>query len=81
MKFNYIAMREMNNSGDLDMLETNNLEEAKAWCNNIWNHLTDREKLTTTTLGVLESVNPDEQAYDHLDGDFVYIIKAEGNSY
>ena len=45
----------------------------------MWNHLTDAEKRKCPDFYVLESVNPDEEAENHLDGDYVkkYIFTQE----
>lgn len=47
------------------------LEKAKSDANNNWTHLSEYEK-TNRKVYALESVNPDEDAEDHYDGDIVY---------
>ena len=58
--------------------EYNTKEEAlerAAWK---WSYLTTWEKKHTDAFYVLESVNPDEDAENHFDGDYVKIYKLYG---
>lgn len=71
----YILMDEKN--GDLFYKEFETAEEAIKQADIEWNHLTDKEKENRKAFLVLESVNPDEEAPDHFDGNPIkdYIIK------
>lgn len=51
--------------------EFDSAEEAIIAAEYGWNHLTDKEKQKRESYFVLESVNPDEEAEDHLDGNIV----------
>lgn len=57
--------------GDLFTEEFDSVEEAITSAEYGWNHLTAKEKQTRESYIVLESVNPDEEAENHLDGDVV----------
>lgn len=50
-------------------------KKALAWAEYSWGMLTDREKKERTAFYVLESVNPDEDAEDHFDGDPIKVFK------
>lgn len=54
-------------NGDLFNEEFATVEEALERAEYVWNHLTSREK-NNRELYVLESVNPDEEAENHFDG-------------
>lgn len=69
----YIIMDE--NKGDLFTKEYNTAEEAVKQAEIDWNHLTDREKEKRTAFFVLESVNPDDEAMDHYDGNPIKVYK------
>ena len=62
-------------SGDEDNKEFNNKEEAIEYADYIWRLLTETEKKKCEAFYVLESVNPDEEAENHYDGDWVKIYK------
>ena len=57
--------------GDLFTEEFDSEEEAIVAAEYGWNHLTDKEKQKRESYFVLESVNPDVDAENHLDGDVV----------
>lgn len=57
-----------------DEYEYNDLESAKKKADSIFQHLTESEVKKRDGLYVLESVNPDENAEDHHDGDPVYTL-------
>lgn len=59
-----------NGTGDLFTSEYNTQEEAIKAAEYALAHLTDREK-EKTSLYVLESANPDEEAENHFDGNIV----------
>ena len=58
-------------SGDIFTEERETLQEAIKEADREWHYLTGREK-EQRTIYVLESVNPDEDAPDHFDGNIVY---------
>ena len=66
----YIVMDQIMN-GDLFAEEFNTAEEAITAAEYDWNHLTDKEKMHRESYFVLESINPDVDAENHLDGDIV----------
>ena len=70
----YIYMREDN--GDEVTKEFETQQEAISYGDLDWNkHLTDREREKAEFAYVIESKNPDEDADDHEDGDFVKVWK------
>jgi len=62
----YIVIEAINN-GDQFEKEFDDLTEARNYADDTWKHLTMTEKAETSVL-VLESANPDEDAPDHYDG-------------
>lgn len=66
---NYIIMDEKN--GDLFNKEFSTKEEALRRAEIEWGYLTDKEKKDRTAFYVLESVNPDEEAENHFDGNII----------
>lgn len=62
----YIIIDERN--GDQFMQEFNTAEEAIKQADIEWAHLTEKEKRDRTAFYILESVNPDEDAENHYDG-------------
>ena len=66
MKYIVIDQRK-DGVGDIFTEEFESLETAKERAVACWHHLTDREK-RKREIYVLESVNPDENALDHFDG-------------
>ena len=65
----YIVMDFKN--GDFFTDEFDNKEEALQEAEEQWNQLTECDQKRRTAFYVLESVNPDEEAPDHYDGDIV----------
>lgn len=59
------------NTGDIYTQEYSNKAEAIKQAVYDWEHLTPRER-AKRYICVIESVNPDETAIDHLDGDLIY---------
>ena len=57
------------NDGDLFTEEFATAEEAIESAEYGWEHLTDKERQTRESFFVLESINPDADAENHLDGD------------
>lgn len=57
--------------GDHFEEEYETLEEAIENAERQWGHLTDLDKKKRTVY-VLESINPDEEAQDHFDGDILW---------
>ena len=51
--------------------EYDNKEEAIREADKEWDRMTDEEKRHTVEFYVLESANPDEDAVNHFDGNFV----------
>ena len=66
----YIVMDQIKN-GDLFTEEFATAEEAITSAEYGWDHLTNKEKQMRESYIVLESVNPDEEAENHLDGDVI----------
>ena len=66
----YIIMDQIMN-GDLFTEEFNTAEEALEAGEAEWEHLSRVDKNGRTSFFVLESMNPDEDAENHLDGDIV----------
>lgn len=71
MKYVYV----IESRGDIFTREFENAESAVKFGEADWNHMTEREKKMCEYAHVLESVNPDEEAPDHFDGDFVKVWK------
>lgn len=63
----------VDNKGDIFTKEFATKEEAIAQGKIDWSHLTEKEQKNRKEFYVLESVNPDEEAINHLDGNPVYI--------
>lgn len=61
----------MNTNGDIYNDEYNTRAEAIARAEYRWSHLTEREKRKDDLI-VLDSVNPDEEAEDHFDGNPIW---------
>lgn len=57
--------------GDLFTEEFSTAEEAIVAAEYGWNHLTDNEKSEREEFFILKSINPDDDAENHLDGDIV----------
>lgn len=76
MKFIVIDDRKI----DMFTKEFDDLNEAIKECEYQWNHMTNSEKQNDcNSMFVIKSINPDEDAENHYDGDFVYVIKLNGN--
>lgn len=68
----YIVFDEMKNgTGDIFNTEHETKEEAIAAAQRQWEYLTFREQRQRNVY-VLESVNPDEDAIDHFDGNTIW---------
>ena len=74
MKYLSIYMK-----GDWFVDEFETAQEAIDCAAETFNHLTEREKEAAEGLYVLESVNPDEEADNHLDGDIIKDFLEEWN--
>lgn len=61
--------------GDFFPDEFNEKEKAIKAAEYAWDHLTENEQKKCSAFYVLESVNPDEEAMDHYDGDYILKIK------
>ena len=57
--------------GELFTEEFDSEEEAIVAAEYDWEHLADKEKMHRESFFVLESINPDEEAENHLDGNIV----------
>lgn len=57
--------------GDIFSTEMENASEAIKEAKRQWGYLTNRER-KNRTFYVLESVNPDEDAEDHFDGNVIW---------
>lgn len=68
----YVVMQERR-KGDTDIFteEFSSKEEAIKAAKNQWDYLTYREKKQNRVY-ILESVNPDEEAENHFDGNTIY---------
>ena len=62
-------------SGDFFTEEFNDKDEAINSAKYDWNHRTEYDKKCTEAFYVLESVNPDEDAGNHFDGDIIRTFK------
>lgn len=56
------------------ILETDDREEAIAAAKKMFNRLSEHDKKELAFLNVFESINPDPEADDHLDGDIIFEI-------
>lgn len=65
----YIIIDEKN--GDIYDTECATREEALKEAEKQWNQLSEFDKKKRTRFEVLESVNPDEEAENHFDGDII----------
>ena len=74
----YILMDETINNGDVFTQEFNDVTKAIETGNKEWAIMTAHDKNHTSAFYVLESVNPDENADDHFDGNYVKIWKHDG---
>ena len=72
----YIVIAERN--GDIFTSEFNDREVAIKQAVYQYYHLTARER-KAQSLYVLESVNPDEEAEDHLDGNIIWNMEEMSN--
>ena len=70
----YIIIDQIKN-GDLFTEEFETKNEAIEAAQASWNHLSPLDKSRRESFYVLESVNADEEAVDHLDGDTVVSFK------
>ena len=50
-------------------------DEAVAWAEYEWDRMTEHDKKDCAAYYVLESVNPDEDAEDHFDGNPIKTFK------
>lgn len=65
----YVILDERNN--DLFTSEFDTKEEATKEARKQFEYLTDSEKTKLVSFCVIESVNPDEEAPDHFDGNII----------
>ena len=70
----YIVIDERK-SGDFFTEEFDSKDEAINSAKYDWNHRAEHDKKRTERFYVLESVNPDEDADDHFDGNPVFTLK------
>lgn len=70
----YIVFDERKN-GQIFTEEFESKEEAIEFAEYDWDRRTSHDKKNTTGFYVLESVNPDEDAEDHFDGDVIRTFK------
>ena len=70
----YILIDQIKN-GDMFTEEYNDLEQARAAADRQFSSLSAHDKARRESFFVLKSVNPDEEAMDHFDGDPVYTLK------
>lgn len=62
----YLVIREQRNDAYVDEFETK--EEAIAFADEEWRSMCEQDKNSTSNFYVLESINPDEDADNHFDG-------------
>lgn len=69
----YVVIDELKNGycGDMFTNEFNTMKDAMKNADWEWKRLTTEEK-KKTTIYVLKSINPDEDADDHLDGNVIW---------
>lgn len=68
----YIMMQEKKKgASDIFTTEFDDRQEAIKSAKNQWDYLTYREKKQNRVY-VLESINPDEEAENHFDGNIIY---------
>lgn len=60
---------------DNDVEEFETKEEAIERADAVWSRASEGDKKSCTECYILESVNPDEDADDHWDGDYVKVYK------
>lgn len=70
----YIVFDERKN-GELFTEEFDSKDDAAKSADDEWNRRTEYDKKHTDRFYVLESVNPDEDADDHFDGDIIRTFK------
>lgn len=66
---------------DIFTEEFNDRETAIKTAKLDWSRMSDYDKKNCYSFQVIESVNPDEEAVDHLDGDPIWDAAAHGNWY
>lgn len=66
-----VEYEERNRVSDCFTEEFDDREEAITTAERQWNHLTNMEQRKNTVY-VLESINPDEDAMDHFDGNPIW---------
>ena len=59
-------------NGDMFNKEFETKEEAIKKASSEWESLSDSDKKRRESFYVIESINPDEEAEDHFDGDIVW---------
>jgi len=59
-------------NGDMFNKEFETKEEAVKKASSEWESLSDSDKKRRESFYVIESINPDEEAEDHFDGDIVW---------
>lgn len=69
----YIVVDERSSDVFTDEYEVK--EEAVKAAELAWSRMSSHDRKDCTSFYVLESVNPDEDAWDHLDGNCVLTIK------
>lgn len=69
----YIVIDERKN--DFFTEEFESKDEAIKTAKSDWNRRTEHDKKRTERFYVLESVNPDEDADDHFDGNPIFTLK------
>ena len=68
MKYLYIC----GTANDQKVVESDDLDKLIAMANSDWHCMCDEDRKRTTSMYVLESANPDEDAPDHYDGEVMY---------
>lgn len=67
----YVLIDEIRN-GDIFTNEFDDKDEAIKYARDEWSRMSDHDKARRGSYYVLESINPDEEAVDHLDGNPVW---------
>ena len=74
---NYIGI-DCINSGELFVQENRTKREAISVAKKAWESLSEYDKSIRDNFYVIESINPDEESVNHLDGNLVIAFKING---
>ena len=71
----YLVLRKQKRSMDEERNEFTTYEEAEKFANSEWFGMVESDRKNNDYFIILRSVNPNEEAEDHLDGDIVKAYK------